>query len=86
MHCLYLNLLYHIIFLASSTGRFQFFCCWHNSENNNNNNYIILLAFPWVDGIADYNIDYVKVKAKKKEKKVTFIIVNNNNNNNNNNG
>ena len=41
------------------------------------------LAFPWVDDIADYNIDYVKVKEKKKEKKVTFIIVNNNNNYNN---
>ena len=40
-----------------------------------------LLAFPWVDDIADYNIDYVKVKEKK-EKKVTFIIVNNNNYNN----
>ena len=44
-----------------------------------------LLAFPWIHGIVDYNIDYVKVKEKKKEKKVTFIIVNNNNNNNNNN-
>ena len=41
----------------------------------------LLLAFPRVDGIADYNIDYVKVKGKKKEKKVTFIIVNNDNNN-----
>ena len=41
-----------------------------------------LLAFPWIDGIADYNIDYVKVKEKKKKKKVTFIVVNNNNNNN----
>ena len=40
-----------------------------------------LLAFPWIDGIADYNIDYVRVKEKKK--KVTFIIVNNYNNNNN---
>ena len=42
-----------------------------------------LLAFPWVDGITDNNIEYVKVKGKteKKEKKVTFIIVNNNNNN-----
>ena len=42
-----------------------------------------LLAFPWTDGIADYNIYYVKVKEKKKKQKVTFIIVNNNNNNNN---
>ena len=25
-----------------------------------------LLAFPWIAGIADYNIDYVKVKGKKK--------------------
>ena len=24
-----------------------------------------LLAFSWVDGIADYNIDYAKVKEKK---------------------
>ena len=39
-----------------------------------------LLAFPWVDGAADHNIDYVKVKQKKKRKKVAFIIVNNNNN------
>lgn len=38
-----------------------------------------LLVFPWVDGVADYNINYVKVKQKKK-KKVAFIIVNNNNN------
>ena len=38
-----------------------------------------LLAFPWVDGIADYS----QGKEKKKEKKVTFIVVNNNNNNNN---
>ena len=32
------------------------------SDNNNN---IYLLAFPRVDGIADYNIDYLKVKGKK---------------------
>ena len=44
--------------------------------------FIYLFAFAWVDGIADYNIDYVKVKGEKKE--ITFIIVNNNNNNNNN--
>ena len=24
-----------------------------------------LLAFSWVDGIADYNVDYAKVKEKK---------------------
>ena len=24
-----------------------------------------LLAFAWVDGITDYNIDYAKVKEKK---------------------
>ena len=29
----------------------------------------LLLAFPRVDGIADYNIDYVKVKGKKKKRK-----------------
>ena len=27
-----------------------------------------LLAFPWVDGVADHNIDYVKVKQKKRKK------------------
>ena len=29
----------------------------------------LLLAFPRVDGIADYNIDYVKVKGKKRKRK-----------------
>ena len=27
-----------------------------------------LLVFPWVDGIADYNNHYVKVKERKKRK------------------
>ena len=45
--------------------------------------HLFIYLFAWVDGIADYNIDYVKVKGEKKE--ITFIIVNNNNNNNNNN-
>ena len=33
-----------------------------------------LLAFPWLDGIADYNIEYVMVKEKKKERKDSNII------------
>lgn len=36
-----------------------------------------LLGFPWLDVIADYNINYVKVKIKKE---ITLIIVNNINN------
>ena len=43
-------------------------CPWYN-------NIIYLLAFPWVDGIADYNIDYVKVKGQKKELTLLYIII-----------
>lgn len=35
------------------------------------------IRFPWLDVIADYNINYVKVKIKKE---ITLIIVNNINN------
>ena len=31
-----------------------------------------LLAFPWVECISDYNIDYVKVKEKKRKETNTF--------------
>ena len=31
------------------------------------------MAFPWEDGVADYNIDYVKVKQKKKKQKESSI-------------
>ena len=47
-------------------------CPWYNNNNN-----IYLLASSWVDGTADYNIDYVKVKGKKGNN----IIVHNKNNN-----